>query len=113
MVQVSLVDLEADVGLALNDLQVFDVNAGALSFLAQQHVFELFYRGLDLSRPILPPRVTTVSALGVADHYFLRQLILVVLPRTRFTDIALVLKRFDLPHHLALADPRFPRDSLD
>ena len=78
MVQVGLIDLEADIGLALNDLQVLDMYVLTFSFFAKQHALQLLYSVFDLAGPILPLRMTTVATLRVADHYFFRELILVV-----------------------------------
>ena len=79
MVQIGLIDLEADIGLALNDLQVLDMYVLTFSFFAKQHALKLLHRVFDLAGPILPLRMTAVATLRVADHYFFRQLILVVL----------------------------------
>lgn len=82
MVQIGLIDLEADIGLALNDLEVLDVYVTAFSFLTEQHALKLLHRVFYLAGPILPLRMTTVSTLRVADHYFFSQLILIVLSST-------------------------------
>lgn len=113
LVQVSLVDLEANVGLVLDDLQVFDVNTLADCFPVEEHTFQLLDRAFDLGWTVLPLCLASVPALRVADRDFFRELIFVMFTGPRSADVASGFEGFYLAHSLARTNPRFASDGGD
>ena len=111
--QIGRADLKTDVGLALNDVYVFDVNVLPNRLFVAKHAFQLFHSALDLRGSIFPMCEGSWSTLAVFDRYLFRERIIVILTGAGLADVALRFERFYLAHDFALADACLLRDGLN